>query len=431
MKIIEEYQLKTYNQNLKDFTTKYQDAESFYKHVSKLENVSLQSFSFDRDMEFFGEASFITSVIISIMAHPHISNKREEVVIRAEQAQNLSVEAFQRVLKDSTLWKEKDLEMLPEYVYHYQHVDELRIYENQFIVLLIDLLDDELQKYSEFYVSMIPSFDSDKENKLDAKLTEQALTMIDGLKRKIRYLKNTYFYKEVSKGKRISKLIKPTNILTKDPKYRHCFKFYRKFVSYEDETTMLKDFRNYYFMNLLQVMEERGYKLVKNANNIIDNDNMKLSLETNQFNLDFSYIGEDLNLVVTSLENKNIKASHTLIFNETLKPELNDNLVKNKNTHTTEAISIWNLAYIEDDIYKLVHNPLTEKELISKWLDTKIDVVNGSMGLYARYCPVCKSHHIEISDNELEYQCMNCHSIYTFFEGKKENEIWFLRVRRA
>ena len=107
------------------------------------------------------------------------------------------------------------------------------------------------------------------------------------------------------------------------------------------------------------------------------------------------------------------------------------NLVKNKNTHTTEAISIWNLAYIEDDIYKLVHNPLTEKELISKWLDTKIDVVNGSMGLYARYCPVCKSHHIEISDNELEYQCMNCHSIYTFFEGKKENEIWFLRVRRA
>ena len=33
MKIIEEYQLKTYNQNLKDFTTKYQDAESFYKHV--------------------------------------------------------------------------------------------------------------------------------------------------------------------------------------------------------------------------------------------------------------------------------------------------------------------------------------------------------------------------------------------------------------
>ena len=119
----------------KDFTTKYQDAESFYKHVRKLENVSLQSFSFDRDMEFFGEASFITSVIISIMAHPHISNKREEVVIRAEQAQNLSVEAFQRVLKDSTLWKEKDLEMLPEYVYHYQHVDEIRIYENQFIVL--------------------------------------------------------------------------------------------------------------------------------------------------------------------------------------------------------------------------------------------------------------------------------------------------------
>ena len=208
MRIIEEYQLKNYNQNLKEFTTKYKDAESFYKHVNKLENVSLQSFSFDRDMEFFGDASFIMSVIISIIAHPHISNKREEVVIRAEQAQNIDVEAFQRVLKDSTLWKERDLEMLPEYVYHYQHVDEVRIYENQFIVLLIDLLDDELQKYSEFYVSMIPSFDSEKENKLDAESTEKALSMIDGLKRKIRYIKNSYFYKEVSRGLKISKNIK-------------------------------------------------------------------------------------------------------------------------------------------------------------------------------------------------------------------------------
>ena len=111
--------------------------------------------------------------------------------------------------------------------------------------------------------------------------------------------------------------------------------------------------------------------------------------------------------------------------------KINTNLVKHTDMLTTEAISIWNIAYIENDIYRLIHNPLTEKELITKWLDSKIDVVVGSKGLFSRYCPVCKSRHIEFDEMELKYSCMNCHSVYTFLEGKKQDEIWFLRVRRA
>ena len=42
---------------------------------------------------------------------------------------------------------------------------------------------------------------------------------------------------------KISKNIKATNILTKDRKYKFCFKFYRKFITYLDEATIIKDFR--------------------------------------------------------------------------------------------------------------------------------------------------------------------------------------------
>ena len=49
--------------------------------------------------------------------------------------------------------------MVPEYVHHYQYTDDLKIYENLFIGLVIKLIDMELAKYTNFYTNLIPTLD--------------------------------------------------------------------------------------------------------------------------------------------------------------------------------------------------------------------------------------------------------------------------------
>ena len=379
-------------------------------------------------MEFFDESSYVLSVIISIISHPHISNKREEIILRADQAQNISVDAFQRVLQDSTLWRESDLEMKPEYVYHYQYEDELRIYENQFIVLLINLIDDELKKYLEFYVSLIPSLGSNNNVKLESDLTEQAILKLEGLKRKIRYIKNTYFYKEVSRGLKISKNIKPTNILTKDRKYKFCFKFYRKFVTYNDEMTLIKDFRNYSFINLVKVLRKRGFELFETEKNVVNNRKFKLSFINDLFKLEFSYSDLALILKVTSLKSKKLTATHALLFSPTFSEEANKRLIKEENKLTTDALSIWNLAYVEENVKRAKLNPMNETELIEHWLDSKIFITTGSEELYSRYCPICRSNDVEMNNNKI-YVCGNCGCNYAYV-NTKFSKLWLQNVRR-
>ena len=203
--------------------------ENFSERLDALEKVSLQSFSIENDKKFLRDVSAVLNVIVSIIYHPHISNKREEVIIRIEQAQQIGQEAFLNTIRDSKLWKAHDARMIPEEVYYYQHIDELRIYENRFIGFLIDLIDKELAKFSAFYLSRLPTLTS-LDSTLDSSQVGSVIVDIDRLRRKTQFIKNTYFYREVSKGKPISHKIQPTNILLKDRLYRFCFKFYRSFA---------------------------------------------------------------------------------------------------------------------------------------------------------------------------------------------------------
>ena len=202
MKIIEEQNLQNAILQLNTYQKKFTKISEFYHNLDTLEIPSLQNLSFEKDNEFFDEVSLILSVIASIIAKPHLSNKGEDIILRAEQAGHLSNESFQKVLKDSSLWKEKSLEMVPEYVHHYQYTDDIKIYENLFIGMLVNLIDEELIKYYNFYLNLVPSIDLNNDYSLvDTKNAEEALKKLDRLNRKIRYIKNTYFYKEGSRNR--------------------------------------------------------------------------------------------------------------------------------------------------------------------------------------------------------------------------------------
>ena len=260
MKIIEENKLKEIIQIINDYHNDNKKLKKFFNNLDSLTLSSLQDVSYEKDIEFFDEVSFILSVISSIISHPHLSNRGEDIIIRAELAGSIPSDAFNQVVKEPILWKEQDAEMVPENVHYYQYTDELKIYENVFIGMLITTLSLELARYQEFYISLIPSLDGDVEV-LDAASTNVALDKINRLQRKLRFIMNTHFYKEVSKVKMSFKNIQPTNILLKDRLYNFCFKFYRKFIKYEDREILLEDFRTYYYHLILKVFKTHGFNL--------------------------------------------------------------------------------------------------------------------------------------------------------------------------
>ena len=164
MKIIEERYLKKEIKKLNRYSVEHRSFLDFFNNVDPVMDTTLQDLSFKSDLNFFKEIEFILSVITSIVSHPHLINKGEEIIVRADQANHVSTEMFNKTMRDALLWKENDqTDMVPEYVYYYQQIDELRIYENIFICMLVKMIEQEINKYSEFYDNAIsappPSMD--------------------------------------------------------------------------------------------------------------------------------------------------------------------------------------------------------------------------------------------------------------------------------
>ena len=148
--------------------------------------ISLQGEAIVLDRDYIKELTSLLNVIITIIHNPHIANKGEDVIVRIEQANALGTDEFRQVLLDSKLWKRHGAKMIPEEVHFRRYTDELRIYENRFIVYLIDLIERDISTYSTFYLSMLPTLELDREY-LSAGEVGDIIVAIDVLKRKIQY----------------------------------------------------------------------------------------------------------------------------------------------------------------------------------------------------------------------------------------------------
>ena len=123
MRIVEENKLKDIIEIINKNLDKYQNIEVLYNHLNHIRLLSLQSLSLQEDYVFFDEVSFILSVISSIITHPHLSTRGEDVIVRTELAGNISADAFNQVVKEPIIWKKKGLDMVPEHVHYYQYND--------------------------------------------------------------------------------------------------------------------------------------------------------------------------------------------------------------------------------------------------------------------------------------------------------------------
>ena len=441
MRIVEESYLKCTVSKLNKYAARHQQYAEFFDGLDELEIKPLQDLSFQSDLKYFEELNFILSVISSIISHPHISNTGEHIIVRTELANSISSETFQQTMRDPKLWKNDGLKMIPEHVYYYQNIDELCIYENIFIVTLIKLIETELVKYNDFYVSLIETFDGQETLSLSGNNANVAFNKIKRLYRKLKYIKNTRFYKEISRRSAPLKTVHPTNILLKDRLYNYCFKFYRSLIAYSDKQTLLRDFRIYHFVLLLRTLKNHGFVLTGRPVNLKKDEYGCLLLPKLRFSGDIFEVViepyEDIGLKV-AVQNKFIKtsktrtATHLLVFEP---KETTFDLKKiqedEKNSFSTiEAVYLWNLVYVDEELKVSFKNPLSEQALMDKWLESKTLHSVASMKIYRTYCPSCKHQTLETTASH-HRRCGICGSVFAFYrddEGK--NNIWFLKLRR-
>ena len=245
---------------------------------------------------------------------------------------------------------------------------------------------------------------------------------IDRLKRKTQFIKNTYFYKEVTRGKPISHKIQPTNILLKDRLYRFCFRFYRSLARYEDSYATKRDLRAYYMILLFKELIRLGYRPTAVQNG-------KYQFEGRDFLLTVAAVEhEALSLKVEYRNLPAHPARHLLAFHVETEHRISEVRPEDADRYEgAEVLSLWELCYADTDAPAGIRID-TERELINAWLAEKLSKMPADRLVYQKYCPVCGYRGVDTEKDV--YACPACSSRYMFDECEGHVHVWFRKIRK-
>lgn len=395
-----------------------------YSHAESAGDFSLQKISYEEDCSYFKEALSLLGIILSIAEKPHVSTRREEVFARIEQAGQLSADDFKRVCRDGSLWKRRGVKMVPEELYYFRNEDELCIYENRFIVLLIDLIGKEITELKRVYGERLPRI-GENTDELYAGDAGMALDFARNIEKRVAYLKNTGFYKIVGKEKPLKGRISPTNILLKDLKYRACFKFYNGFLKYQCEGEEAEDLRSIIKIYILKSLKKLGFDL-KEGKNL---NEYKACGKEFSLNFDFNKKGAVILDVTHKISKKTVK--YALFAEDGRSAEAAEEFASGddgKNFCSVEMIGEWSLK--DGVTHELLSRAgQTEEEMIYSWLASKIRLIRADSSVYKKYCPACGVSGVY--ENDGDFFCPNCGTRYAFTQNSSgESVIWICKLRR-
>lgn len=395
-----------------------------YSHAESAGDFSLQKISYEEDCSYFKEALSLLGIILSIAEKPHVSTRREEVFARIEQAGQLSADDFKRVCRDGSLWKRRGVKMVPEELYYFRNEDELCIYENRFIVLLIDLIGKEITELKRVYGERLPRI-GENTDVLYAGDAGMALDFARNIEKRVAYLKNTGFYKIVGKEKPLKGRISPTNILLKDLKYRACFKFYNGFLKYQCEGEEAEDLRSILKIYILKSLKKLGFDL-KEGKNL---NEYKACGKEFSLNFDFNKKGAVILDVTHKISKKTVK--YALFAEDGRSAEAAEEFASGddgKNFCSVEMIGEWSLK--DGVTHELLSRAgQTEEEMIYSWLASKIRLIRADSSVYKKYCPACGVSGVY--ENDGDFSCPNCGTRYAFTQNSSgESVIWICKLRR-
>lgn len=421
MRNVEESSLKEIVNDIAKSLNVFTSLNEFYEKEKDLDVASLQDMSFKKDAVRLGEFSNILNILSSIAVKPFTLNKREEVIESSSKASGLSDEARRKTLQDSSLWKRMGNEILPEQVYYFQYYDELVTYENIFVVTLLETISSELDKYRQFYVSLLKRSSDSLPLNVSGDFLDKALKEVQRLKRKENKIKATSFYKRVSStGKRIRNVV-ATNILLRNQKYNAAYRFYKSLIAYEDSLELVDDFARYYYILLLKELKKRGYKLRKKNEVLLDGKKIHLPSNLDLLNgnkhVSLSYVNGSF-IFQAAKEKEEMRFILNVSPNEPF-------VASSKDATSVDYLSLWHYGYLKKEEVVLFDEEYhTEKELLNLFLSSHLAEIEGSEEIYSRYCPVCRGDSLKENNNIFE--CEDCLSAYKL----EKEKILFINRRR-
>jgi len=426
--------------------------------------------------------------IQTIVNHPRthlIANKEFKII---EATSSINNDTLLETQKRAKYWRKKDGDVLPEKIVANEFDINYAIYENRFIITLINKLMtfvnfkirqllsevDYVSKnfhnkhinFNDFkYIGDLSNIESSKYNfqkvfykkhflTIEEEKFTETLIKLFNIKRDISHLINSKFYVIVKAAKPLSEIdIKPTNILLSDPTYSPCYRFYLELKKtrgkhYEiPQTFSLIDYSDYVLNCLIKNLIKTGYKFKSQKLKLIKN-HIKLSktvCTNKRFKLKISNSGPNITLEYTlSLNNKKFIKQEYLENKKTNKillilvPIITNNfdsiVAKNKLTSKKYNNIFYITTYTKEDNNSIVlcspYYKIFDSN-ISNMLDSFTAVTEASGPIYTHLCPIC-GNIITVNEDKGNYSCPYCDSIYSIIKTKSKlstfNTLWIKKI---
>ena len=332
------------NQYNEEITSKVGNAFSYASFIDKSKSKGLRPTGLINnyvedviDFPWLDELEMVTEKIMSIASKPRTHIKFEKDVKKAEQAVKIDNYDVIATLKVPAYWKQKGDDFIPERVFTDIYEIEYAIYENRFIINLVDKmmlflaqvvgdLYSQIKKINHQFVDGHVSISDveivqdlagvgsyryiSKSSHRSKKVKDEEATLlttkdspyVDALKRilmarnNVSHVRSTPFYKDVKKAKPLSDTdVHLTNMLAGDASYAPCYNFYRKLlpllskVVKEENLVDAKEYHNYVLSNMFAAFDDLGF--------VEGNNKSKINMKNNLLHLENYELIKD-NMVV-------------------------------------------------------------------------------------------------------------------------------------
>ena len=401
------------------------------------------------DFVFADDIATLLKYIRAIFKKPIITTKQESVILNATNATKVDSQALQGTIKDEKLWRVQEGSFSPQYVHTYVNNDNLAIYENRFICFLLDTLytavntkiselkgdlktlNGEIGGYEQkgvnFTRKTYVDFTSNTDGLVKLITTNDAtvgvLSSLIRSKQVIESLKNTDLYIACRKAGGFDGYnVSNTNIFEHDVNYNHCYVFFLKYFNKDVEVASYEDmYKSFVEVNLFGAICDLGYTCSKNNDNIGINNSATLKykslvFESNPFNIILSK--QDDGIVLTVDNNIDGNSAKYLI---TINNQLENDASKYVSTFT-----VVDSENDDDNVFVVIPALANAKEALINLIKTATILVEGSLFVHSRNCPICGSSLISPEDNDC--YCVNCNALYHIFNYEYKDIIWIKRL---
>lgn len=426
--------------------------QKFYEQFSKRENASvMQIVQEEREGKFFFYISspekFDTSLLIAclekylpfltnVVQSPYVILKSEYELVRTERAGNMTPQAIRKTVRDTTLWKKHGEKMRPEYVYSATNEDEYATYENRVVRTLIDkavrFLDLPAECAREGVKNLYEAyFQSSSLNKLDlVRLFDEDLfkdsnpesfadySKLYQLRGKLTQLRNSHFYKILSRAPAFTGVPEATNLFVHSPDYNGCFKLWRSLDEFYAGLSLLSSaqqrsvYSAFVTLAMISCYVRLGFAPVRDVP--VGNTDKNFSLK------DFCLKNEDFNVVLNADEEKitvlvqcaKARSQQTTVIR--LRTDLSEEDVSD-NAFT---VSLHRTEYSDRAVCVTPGNKNSLKDL-EALVRCSVLTFGADKSIYDKVCLVCGSNLLE--DKGRAFRCPDCGAVYTFL-GK--DKVW-------